>query len=404
LLVAQRASKTTEDYLEALAEELAISDARYEQASRSYTSLGEWLHRPESSVRGYAPQVYVQGSFRLGTAIRPLNDAEEYDVDSVCELRSLTTRDLTQAQLKEIVGREIRAYHKAQNMKKPVREGRRCWVLDYADGAQFHMDIVPAVPNAAQQRALLEAYGHSIRLSETAIVITDLKSPVYGVMSGDWQRSNPKGFAQWFRERMGAPFERRRRRLAEAVHASVEDIPDYKVRTPLQSAIMILKRHRDGMFEHHYQVRPISIIITTLAAHAYGGEETIADALYSILEGMDRFIYYSGNRVIISNPSDPLENFADKWPEHPERQAAFFEWLSQARLDFAQIARLVERQRIVESVMPRLGAAAGRAADKLGRPPSTMLRPVAAVAPIATMATATFPNQPRVPTTPKGFA
>jgi hypothetical protein len=82
-------TKTAEDFLAALADELAISESRYEQASRSYASLGDWLHRPESTVVKYDPQVYVQGSFCLGTAIRPFNDEEEYDVDSVCLLRSL---------------------------------------------------------------------------------------------------------------------------------------------------------------------------------------------------------------------------------------------------------------------------------------------------------------------------
>lgn len=81
----------------------AISEARYEQASRSYSSLGEWLHRPEPSVFSHAPQVYVQGSFRLGTAIRPMNDYEKYDVDSICVLGTLDTGDLlTQQQLKNL--------------------------------------------------------------------------------------------------------------------------------------------------------------------------------------------------------------------------------------------------------------------------------------------------------------
>lgn len=137
-------TKSAQDYLSALADELAISESRYEQASRSYTSLGEWLHRPDSAVVEYDPQVYVQGSFRLGTAIRPLNDEEEYDVDSVCLLQSLGTKDLTQSELKTLVGDEIKAYRSAQNMVKPVREGRRCWVLEYADGAQFHLDVVPS--------------------------------------------------------------------------------------------------------------------------------------------------------------------------------------------------------------------------------------------------------------------
>ena len=87
-------TKTAEDYLAALADELAVSEARYDQACRSYASLGAWLHRPNSTVLKYEPRVYVQGSFRLGTAIRPLSDEEEYDVNSVCMLRKLGTSDL----------------------------------------------------------------------------------------------------------------------------------------------------------------------------------------------------------------------------------------------------------------------------------------------------------------------
>jgi len=397
-------TKAAEEYLAALADELAISESRYEQASRSYASLGEWLHRPESTVLRYDPQVYVQGSFRLGTAIRPLSDNEEYDVDSVCVLGNLGTGNLTQQQLKTLVGEEIKAYRRSQSMVKPVREGRRCWVLSYADGAQFHMDIVPSVPNAARQRLLLEAHGLDLSWSETAIVITDIQSPVYEYISDDWPRSNPKGYAEWFKLRMGTLFEQRRRQLAESIRASVEDIPVYRVRTPLQSAIMILKRHRDGMFAGRYDERPISIIITTLAAHAYSGEEKIADALYSILARMDQFIEWDGRQYIIRNPSDPLENFADKWPFHPERQEAFFEWLAQARHDFGELARHVERRQLVESVQPRMGAVADRAAVRLAPPPTSMLSPAAAAAGTAASSAPAFPNTRREPTSPKGFA
>ncbi|HEJ0329059.1 nucleotidyltransferase [Serratia marcescens] len=399
-------TKKAEEFLTALADELAISESRYEQACRSYTSLGEWLHRPESAVIQYDPQVYVQGSFRLGTAIRPLNDEEEYDVDSVCLLQSLSTQDITQNDLKTLLGDEIKAYRKAQNMVRPVREGRRCWVLDYADGAQFHMDVVPSLPNAARQRMLLETYGFDLKWSETAMVITDIESPVYHALSDDWQRSNPKGYAEWFKLRMRDVFERRRKVLAESMKASVEDIPDYKVRTPLQSAIMILKRHRDGMFEKRYDERPISIIITTLAAHAYNGEDKIADALYSILAQMDSFIEHDGHRYIIRNPSDPLENFADKWPQHPEREAAFFEWLQQARQDFGNLAKQMEKRSLVESVRPHMGAVADRAATRLGPPPESMLQPASIIAALGATAVSTpaFPNTRREPTSPKGFA
>jgi len=395
-------TKQAKDYLEALADELEISDARYRDAEESYNSLGRWLNREGSTVKRYDPIVYVQGSFRLGTVIKPLTEEEEYDVDSVCELGQLTKGDRTQAELKEMIRVEVEAYRKAQSMVKPLREGRRCWVLDYADGAQFHMDIVPALPNGDEQRLLLETAGYNPDLSQSAIVITDNEHPHYTVLSGDWPRSNPKGYAKWFRDRMTLIFERRRRVLAEATHASVEEIPDYRVRTPLQSAIMILKRHRDIMFASRKEERPISIILTTLAAHSYEGEEEIADALFAILQKMDRFILPMQNQAVIPNPSDPMENFADKWADHPEREEAFYEWLDQARRDFGRAAARADRAQIHEDLRDRIGASlAKRAADRAGGSSWGLLR-TPSVAPVAPIPS--FSNQRREPTSPDGFA
>jgi pimeloyl-ACP methyl ester carboxylesterase len=75
-------TKEAEDFLEDMAAELEVPPSRYEQARDRYRSLGEWLHRPESTVREFDPQIYAQGSFRLGTAIKPPSDNEDYDVDS----------------------------------------------------------------------------------------------------------------------------------------------------------------------------------------------------------------------------------------------------------------------------------------------------------------------------------
>lgn len=107
---------------------------------------------------------------------------------------------------------------------------------------------------------------------------------------------------------MAAALERRKRMLAESEKASVEDIPDYKVRTPLQAAVMILKRHRDHTFEGRKEDRPISVIITTLAAHSYNGEETIGEALAVILAGMDKHILWHDNRywIQINRPARKL--------------------------------------------------------------------------------------------------
>ena len=407
-------SKQAEDYLEALANALEIPRSRYEQAEKSYNSLGEWLHRDESQIRKFDPDVFVQGSFRLGTAIKPNSEIEEYDIDSVCMLRALLKPDLSQAKLKELVGDQVELYRIAKGMTKKVQESRRCWRLEYADGAQFHMDILPSIPNGRYQRRLLEARNLDTRFADSTIAITDNEVPEYKVVTDDWPRSNPRGYADWFTERMGDVFIRRREMVlnemrAEGVTASIDDIPVYRVRTPLQSAIMILKRHRDTMFAADPEIKPISIIISTLSAHAYNGEETIGAALLSILIRMENLIERDGVGHVIKNPTDPLENFADKWREHPEREAAFFKWLNQARTDFAAAASLVEYQRMSDVLADGIGREVAQAATdtvlQSSRPGgrSSLVRNATAAS-VALPASGSFADTPRVPKKPDGFA
>jgi hypothetical protein len=346
-------SKQAEELLEDLAESLQVPPSRYEAAERSYKSVGNWLQRQASILRLADPQVYVQGSFRLGTAIRPFAEDEDYDIDLVCEL-SVSKSHLSQAQLKAALGKEIAAYADAHGMQRPT-EGRRCWTLAYADGAQFHLDTLPAIPDGPRQRLLLENRGFSTQWSETAIAITDQDHYAYREITDDWPHSNPKGFCNWFRSRMAVIFEARRRALALEARASVEDIPEYKVRTPLQSAIQILKHHRDRMFVGRGDEKPISIILTTLSARAYQQEPTISAALFSILRDMANFIEYRSSVAWIENPTDPAENFADRWQSHPERREAFYEWLDQAQVDFTNAANAVTRDAATAALEPCLG-------------------------------------------------
>ncbi|QSY96047.1 nucleotidyltransferase [Rhizobium bangladeshense] len=401
---------TVEAFLEALVAELEIPDSRYEQAERSFKSFGAWLHRPESTLRHLDPVVYCQGSFRLGTAIRPHTEAEEYDVDSVCELRLLSKSQCSQADLKRWLGIEVQAYHDAQNMTKPVREGNRCWILDYADGAQFHMDIVAAVPNTEQQRRILEERRLSAYWASTAISITDRRVQNYRVVTNDWPRSNPKGYSTWFASRQAAVFERRRRAIVESlkrqgVTASVEEMPDFKVKTPLQAAIMILKRHRDNMFARDTDVRPISVIITTLAAHAYENQDTISGALFTILDRMDQFIVFDGQKYVIANPTDALENFADKWEKEPKKADAFFAWLRQARADFTAAARAASFREMADALNPRMGyALSTRALDKLTGGSRLLRAATGATAGVGATGAPTFANAARQPNKPQGYA
>ena len=111
----------------------------------------------------------------------------------------------------------------------------------------------------------------------------------------------------------------------------IENVPNYSVKTPLQMVVQLLKRHRDICFEHDTDNAPISIIITTLAAHAYSGEMSLYDAMCNILDHMTDNISIRDGVYWIENPVMPAENFADKWAQYPARQEAFFAWVTRAR-------------------------------------------------------------------------
>ena len=341
--------------LESIAKALDISDSHYQQAVQRYESIGKWLERDESKVARYSPETYPQGSFVLGTVTKPISDAEEYDMDLVSEL-NLQKDKITQEGLKNLVGDEVKSYARANNMNSPAKEGRRCWTLSYADGAQFHMDILPAISDVEAFKLLLESRGYSPSIwSGFAIAITDNTLPNYSRIDTDWPRSNPKGYAAWFRSRMETEFNARQKSLAESMQARVEDVPEYKVKTPLQRAIQILKRHRDIMFAKDPDDKPISIIITTLAGHAYNNESDLLDALQNLIKGIPCYIQNINEVTWIPNPVNPLENFADKWQEHPQREQNFYRWLRQMQQDLDKALELADILDVGESLKPCLG-------------------------------------------------
>jgi hypothetical protein len=345
---------TLSEFLRHIADSLDIPESHYKRAEERYQAIGRWLGREESIIAGVASEIYPQGSFRLGTVVKSITDAEEYDIDLVCEL-SLTKGQISQKQLKDRIGYEIKSYVRANSMKSPAEESRRCWRLNYADEAQFHMDILPGIPDGDSFMILLESKGLSNDWADSAIAITDNTLPNYDRLDDDWPRSNPKGYAAWFNACMEKQFDAQRVYLAESIKAKVEDVPDFRVKTPLQRAVQILKRHRDIVFVDDQEDKPISIIITTLAAHAYNNESDLLEALANIVDNMPHYIQRREGVAWVPNPVDPLENFADKWQEYPRREKNFAKWLQQVRDDLDAALQAEDIKAVSESLESRFG-------------------------------------------------
>ncbi|MEX0652542.1 MAG: nucleotidyltransferase [Phycisphaeraceae bacterium] len=322
-----------------LADTLDVPPSKYAEAKDHYRAVGDWLNADDSELADFSPEIYAQGSFALGTAVRPLGD-DEYDVDAVC-LLDLTDSQVTQSELKEMVGRRLK--HPSSRYKDkidPEDGGRRCWTIQYADDSQFHLDVLPALPDRPEW---LRAGSVDDDIAAHAIRITDTETPDYligwpaeGHGAHDPTRSNPKGYATWFKDRMRVRLDEAKASLAIEKRASVEDIEDYEVRTPLQRVIQVLKRHRDVRYNGGDD-RPISIIITTLAANAYDNEANLYEAILKIVPGMRQHIEDRDGVWWVPNPVNPLENFADKWEESPRKAKLFFEWLDAVEAEYQHL-------------------------------------------------------------------
>lgn len=303
--------------LNSIAEDLDIPESKYLEAKNRYEAVGNWLGKEGTALSIYYPEIYTQGSFRLGTVVKPIKK-DEYDIDLVCFLNELRKEDTTQAGLKQMVGDRLKEYDRYKEILD--KEGRRCWTLEYAN--EFHMDILPSIADD-------ELRAKDV-LHKDAILITDKEM----IENNDinWPRSNPKGYANWFFTKQTEAFQTFKKEIAESMKVDIEDVPDYKVKTPLQRAIQILKRHRDIFFlNNNEKNKPISIIITTLSANRYSGQDNVFNAIYDILNNINKEMLIREGEYCISNPANLDENFADKWNENPELPKAFFNWVNNVK-------------------------------------------------------------------------
>jgi len=350
---------------------LDIPDSAYETAKKRYEDLGDWFKRPEAHCFNCDPHIYPQGSFRLGTVIRPLHPEAEYDLDLGCRLRTgITKATFTQKQLKQLVGTDLEEYRIARGIKEDMEEMHRCWRLKYADTLPFHMDSVPSIPESVSRKQLItEAMvragigeGLAKAVTEFTGAITDNRHEHYTVISDYWRISNSEGYARWFEFRMKLARVLLENRAFAARMTTVDQLPIYQWKSPLQRCVQILKRHRDVMYEDNPDSKPISIIITTLAAASYQGETEIDDALERILSTMGSLINPTSPRV--PNPVNPAEDFADKWGDpqyhHLQLEQNFWLWLEQAKADFRTIGNARNLELIAEQAQEKFGVSLGR--------------------------------------------
>lgn len=333
------------EILEFLGGELDITKTQFESAVISYEAVAEQLTKDNSDLLPYKPEILPQGSFMLGTMVKPVVEGSKLDVDLVCQLINKNS-SWTQYDLKQKVGNQLKDNKTYEKMIKEP-EGRRCWTLIYAEDSNYHMDILPCIVDSGYNVVFEKAFTNSELkdADELAIRITDKEDKGYNNVSNHlaWLKSNPFGYAKWFFKRAIVSSTR-----SISLKEAIQPIRDFdKEKLPLQRVVQILKRHRDIMFSedsnYDNEHKPISIIITTLAAKTYNKETNIMDALVNAVGNMrseikEKFNPKTGEiEKFIENPVNKVENFADKWVEVDMKRKYFYEWLDKLEEDIASI-------------------------------------------------------------------
>lgn len=310
------------------AEAIDLTPTQYDDAVQRYQAVGTWLNKPGILLAAADPLIYPQGSIAIGTATKPVGK-DEFDLDLVCQLHP--GAGTSPAALKRAIGQRLR--ENALYLER-LEEKNRCWRIVYA--GEFHMDILPGRPDPR--------FAHG-----TALLVPDKELAA-------WKETDPKGYATWFAERSRLSIA-----ASKGIRADVEappPSPHISTKTPLQLAVQILKRHRDLSLGHDEDA-PISIIITTLAASAYVGQDSVFDTLRYLILRMPSFIETdAAGQAVVRNPVNPLENFADKWREAPRKKQRFFEWLQVARHDLDRLSS-TSLPDAVKALAPLVGERAG---------------------------------------------
>lgn len=210
-----------------------------------------------NNLAGYQ-RVERQGSYALGTIIKPVRDGQEYDADLLLLMAHQPGQgaagyiDAVYACLRQ------HAYYQTITHRKT-----RCVMLDYA--GDVHLDVVPCIAVNGTQY-------------------------ICNRDTGKFEPTDGTGYRDWFNAR------------------------NHVTGGNLKRVTRLLKYMRD----HKGNFTAPSVLLTTLIGNAVdgaGGFGSVPDALHTVMSRIDAFLQANPQMPIIANPALPSENFTRKWDQ-----------------------------------------------------------------------------------------
>lgn len=293
-----------ENLLQIICQNLQIAQPQYTLAKEKYEEIQRKLQRVGSPFSTYNLEIFPQGSFAIQTTVKPLS-REEYDVDLVCLLKDGATASINPMNLLT----ELKSFLVKLYGTSNVELKKRCVCVNFS--RQFHLDILPAIPDPL-------CAGDNLLIPDREIKA--------------WTSSNPRGYRKWFLKQC------ERRVLTSSKNESLPRRPSVYTQSPLQNTVQLFKRWRDIAFKGmNENWQPRSIVLTTLLANAYQGENTILTTFSSALNDIKQKIDSHTSPLAVLNPLDSNECFSEKWYEDQEGYFHFRSQLAALVQDFTSL-------------------------------------------------------------------
>ena len=251
-------AKNNQEFADFLRDEVNLNQGRLDRLETAVSAVDAYLR---DHLPGYQ-KMERQGSYALGTFIKPVDDNDEYDADIQIVMNPNPRWDP-----KDYVLAINRALAGNKTYADKLRLKTRCVTVDYA--GDFHLDVVPRVTIGG-------------------------KHYVCHRIDNKFEETDGNGYRDWF------------------------DGKNRITKGNLKKVVKLLKHLRD----HKNSFSAKSILLTTLAGNTIRPADagttavsTVADTLETVLSRMNDYLQQHPSMPEIKNPVLPTENFNRHWDQ-----------------------------------------------------------------------------------------